>query len=252
MYNALSADYDKFVNWKSRLAIELPFIIEKLHEVNAKSVLDAATGTGMHAIALAQCGFTTAGTDLSPGMIERARANARSSGVQVRFEMVGFGDLAQTFGQGTFDAIICLGNSLPHLLTPTDLSTALADFATCLKPGGCLLIQNRNFDFVMAHRERWMEPQSFTEADNEWIFLRFYDFDPDSLISFNMITLKREAKGAWNQYVTTSRLRPLLNDELVHQLQSQRFTEVKVYGNMAGIPFDPETSQNLVVFCKHE
>ena len=57
MYETFSKDYDRFVNWQNRLAYELPFIQDQLQSVNAKRVLDAATGTGMHAIALAKRGY---------------------------------------------------------------------------------------------------------------------------------------------------------------------------------------------------
>ena len=50
-------------------------------------------------------------------MMERARENARQAGVTVRFEAAGFGELAVTFGERCFNALLCLGNSLPHLLS---------------------------------------------------------------------------------------------------------------------------------------
>jgi glycine/sarcosine N-methyltransferase len=250
MYDALSSDYDRFVNWQNRLSVELPFIIDKLQKNNARLILDAATGTGMHAIALAQRGYQASGADISQGMIARARTNARFAGVQVPFELAGFGKLAQAFGNHSFNALLCLGNSLPHLLTLSDLLDALVDFAACLKPGGMLLIQNRNFDAVMAHRDRWMEPQSHAEAEAEWVFQRFYDFDPDGLLTFNMVTLKRVRHGKWSQQVTTSRLRPLLRGELVSSLSEAGFVSLAPFGNMAGAPFDPETSPNLVILAR--
>jgi len=250
MYDTLSSDYDRFVNWQGRLSAELPFILEKLHEINAKYILDAATGTGMHAIALAQLGYQASGADISRGMIERARANATSAGVQVRFEIIGFGALAPIFGQHSFDALLCLGNSLPHLLSLPVLLGALVDFAACLKPAGLLLIQNRNFDSVMAHHDRWMEPQSHSEGDAEWIFQRFYDFDPDGLLTFNMVTLKRIAQGKWSQQLTASRLRPLLKDELISSLANAGFMSSTPYGDMAGAAYDPETSPNLVILAR--
>jgi SAM-dependent methyltransferase len=225
----------------------LPFILEQLSSVNARDVLDAACGTGMHAITLAQRGYRVAGSDLSRGMIERARVNAVSAALQVRFEIAGFGALANTFGRGTFDALLCLGNSIPHLLTPTELTSSLADFASCLRPGGLLLIQNRNFDAVMAHHERWMEPQSHQEDDVEWIFQRFYDFDPDGLLTFNMVTLKRVGQGNWQQQVVASRLRPLLHTEIVDALSAVGFETITSFGNMAGATFDPASSGNLVL-----
>ncbi len=250
MYDAISADYDRFVNWQGRLALELPFIIEKLHAVNARQVLDAACGTGMHAIALAQCGFITSGADLSQGMVERAQANAGSAGVQVQFERAGFSSLAEVFSAAAFEAVLCLGNSLPHLLSLSELCAALADFAACLKPGGLLLLQNRNFDAVMAHHERWMEPQAQAEGDSQWIFLRFYDFEPDGLLSFNMVTLKRAGQDTWTQSIATSRLRPLLKGELVSCLVQAGFSDIQVFGSMAGALFDAATSPNLVLIAR--
>ncbi len=250
MYDALSADYDRFVNWQGRLSIELPFIIEKLRAVHARHIMDAATGTGMHAIALAQCGFTACGADLSRGMIAKAQGNARSAGVQLRFEVAGFGHLAEVFGESSCDAILCLGNSLPHLLSLPDLVSALADFATCLQPGGLLLIQNRNFDAITAQHDRWMEPQFHREGETEWLFQRFYDFDPDGLLTFNMITLKRIGQAAWSQSVTTSRLRPLLKAEFVSNLADTGFDSITAFGDMAGAPFDPLLSPNLVISAR--
>lgn len=154
LYDTFSADYDRFVNWPGRLAMEIPFMENQLKEAGARRVLDAACGTGMHAIALTQLGYEVAGADLSAGMIEHARTNTEASGTRVQFQEAGFGELSRAFGAQTFDAVFCLGNSLPHLLTLGQLSADLADFAECLKPGGTILIQNRNFDAVMKKRER--------------------------------------------------------------------------------------------------
>ena len=250
MYDSLSSDYDRFVNWQNRLAVELPFILDQLKAIATRSVLDAATGTGMHAIALAQLGYQATGVDISRGMIERARVNAASAGTKVKFEVAGFGSLSKTFEPHTFDALLCLGNSLPHLLTTDELNTALLDFAACLHPGGLLLIQNRNFDAVMAQHERWMEPQSHSEAEAEWIFQRFYDFDPDGLLTFNMVTLMRPASGVWSQKVVSSRLRPILKDDLIKALYEANFEGITAFGNMAGATFDPYKSGNLVVRAK--
>jgi SAM-dependent methyltransferase len=242
MYDSFSVDYDRFVNWPERLAAELPFIVGRI--VNSSYILDAACGTGMHAIALAQRGYEVVGADLSTGMIERAQANARAAGVDVRFEAAGFGELAARVGDG-FDVVLCLGNSLPHLVTPTDLSAALADFGACLRPGGLLLIQNRNFDVVLNQGERWMGPQAYREGETEWIFLRFYDFEP--VLIFNVVTLRREGAGDWSQQVATTRLWPLRQADLVAALQVAGFGEIACWGDMQGNPFELESSGNLVV-----
>jgi SAM-dependent methyltransferase len=251
MYDDFSSDYDRFVNWDSRLAVELPWIQQQLQALRplnggVLSVLDAACGTGMHTIALAQRGYAAAGADLSARMVEQARRNAAKAGEQARFEAAGFGALAQTFGEGAFEAVLCLGNSLPHALSAAELRAALADFAACLRPGGLLIVQNRNFDAAMAKRERWMEPQAHQEKSGEWIFVRFYDFDADGLITFNILTLKREGANGWHQQVMATRLRPLLEAEMTAALVAAGFVNIASYGNMNGAPFDAGTSGNLV------
>jgi len=255
MYDSFSSNYDRFVNWTSRLKGELPFIQQQLKIASAAkngevSILDAACGTGMHAIALAKLGFRAAGADLSAGMIQKAHLNAQADDLDVHFEAVGFGRLADAFGEHAFDAVLCLGNSLPHLLSLSDLAAALSDFANCLKPGGLLLVQNRNFDAVLARQERWMEPQSHREGGQEWIFLRFYDFLPNGLLSFNILTLQREDQAAWTQSVVESKLYPLRQVELSQALAGAGFRDMTLYGNLAGAPFDPQTSGNLVISAR--
>jgi len=249
MYEALSSDYDYFVNWDGRLKLELPFLEQMLSKVQRGETpvraLDAACGTGCHAIALAQRGYQVAGADLSAGMIERARENAGQAGAQVEFQRRGFGELSGGF-EG-FDALLCLGNSLPHLLSAAEVQRALQDFAACLRPGGILLIQNRNFDAVMAQRLRWMGPESHREAGREWLFLRFYDFEADGLITFHVVTLYRQEGAAWEQKVASARLRPQLEGDLRLALADADFTGIQCFGNMQGADFDPTQSTNLVM-----
>ena len=153
LYDPFSTDYDRFVNWEERLPYELPFLEHQLTASGAWRILDTACGTGMHAIAWAQRGYDVTGADLSAPMIERARENSAAVGCDVRFIVAGFGELVVKVGND-FDALLCLGNSLPHVLTADALHETLTDFAAVLRPGGLLLIQNRNFDAVMAGQAR--------------------------------------------------------------------------------------------------
>ncbi len=255
MYEALSQSYDCFVNWKERLSYELPFLERLLASVSPPQggrlhVLDAACGTGMHAIALAQRGYIVVGTDLSPSMIAQAEQNARASDISLRFETVGFGAQAALLGEKSFDAVLCLGNSLPHLLTEEALDEALADFYRLLRPKGAVLIQNRNFDQVMQKRQREMEPQSVQEEKQEWLFIRFYDFLENGLVRFNFLTLSRQAAQPWKQDWQSSLLRPILADELSKSLLQAGFSEIQLFGNLGGEPFDPLISPNLVVWAR--
>ena len=242
-------DYDRMVNWQKRLSFELPFIEQQLAANHARRILDVACGSGQHAIALSQRGYEVTGVDQSPRMVERAQASATAAGVAGRFFVGSFGQLASQVG-GTFDALLCLGNSLPHVLTDQDLQSTLADFRAVLSPGGLLLIQNRNFDAVLAQQARWMSPQSHHEPGQEWLFLRFYDFQPDGTLGFNVVTLQRGQGEAWQQRVRATTLRPWRRDELVDMVTGAGFAPVQCYGDMAGAPFDGASSANLIIVAQ--
>lgn len=246
MYEAFSEEYDRFVDWEARLRLELPFLEEALQSVDARRVLDAACGTGRHAVALAQRGYEVVGADLSPEMVARARAHAEAVGVPVRFVVAGFGALAPAVGSG-FDALLCLGNSLPHLLTEADLAVALQDFAACLRPGGLLCLQDLNYDRVLARREAWLPLQAHHEGGEERFFLRHYEFEADGLLTFQVVILRRHATSEWGQQVLATRLRPWRERELGLALEEAGFHRLQFWGDMQGAPFDPEESGNLVV-----
>jgi SAM-dependent methyltransferase len=246
LYDALAGDYDRFVNWEGRLAHELPFFDAHFEEQGVRRVLDAACGTGHHAIALARRGYQVTGTDLSAVMVERARENAAAAGVDATFHVAGLGQLS-ALGE-TFEAAICLGNSLPHLLSASAVTGALADFAAALEPGGLLVIQNRNFDRVLAERERFMPPQSYREGDREWLFLRFYDFH-ETTITFNMMRLWKQ-DGGWEQDVNSTELRPIFSDDLAVALAAAQFQEVAFYGGYNSSAFEPARSGDLIAVAK--
>jgi len=254
-YDDFSSDYDCFVNWEERLSAEMPFLLEKSQSTTPEKgrpsrVLDAACGTGMHAIALAKTGCRVSGADISKEMIRAAKENARAAQLDVEFKTAGFGALVDVFNSSStypFDTIICLGNSLPHLLSQSAILGALTDMAKCLRPGGYLLLQNRNFDAVMAEKNRWLGTQSHVDGNREWLFLRFYDFDPDGLITFNIIRLLKEGNKPWTQKESVTRLFPLKQAVLLHLLEKAGFHQISCFGQMGNEPFYPEKSGNLVI-----
>ncbi len=258
MYDTFSEEYDHFVNWPGRLAYEMPFLLDQINSVvdrpvGTTRILDTATSTGMHAIALAQKGFVVTGTDISEGMINIAKKNAAAAGVDVFFTRAAFGEITHRVklvptGRGLpFDVVLCLGNSLPHVEGKAELEDALNDFYACLHPGGLLILQNRNFNRVLAEKERWMEPQSYSDAHGEKIYLRFYDFLMDGHIQFNILTLKRFPEGQWKQSVMETRLFPITHELLIQSLENTGFCRIQLHGALSDIPFDVNSSGNLVV-----
>jgi len=186
-------------------------------------------------------------------MIEKARENARLAGVPVRFEAAGFGELSSRVGAG-FDAVTCIGNSLPHLLDEAALQACLGDFADLLVPGGTLVIQNRNYDRLLRERQRFMPPVSRAEQDGETVFLRITEFPApgaqnDEAVSFTIVTLRKRG-AAWTMTERTTPLRALRRATLEGALDRAGFTSVRAYGSYAFEPFDSPGTADLVLIAR--
>ncbi|XP_028039538.1 glycine N-methyltransferase-like [Bombyx mandarina] len=138
------------------------FLIGLLKNNGCKTVLDAACGTGIDSMMLVNEGFKVVSVDASDKMLKHAlkarwdkRKNPKYDDWVI--EEANWETLPQdieTFLPDTqFDAVICLGNSFAHLLDEYGdqrmQKLCLSNFAKCLKPGGLLFIDHRNYDAMI-------------------------------------------------------------------------------------------------------
>jgi SAM-dependent methyltransferase len=248
-YDRLAPLFDVMTDWAGRLEFEGPFLRQLLAQVNARTVLDAACGSGGHALALAEWGYQAVGADASPAMIELARAKAGAA-PGVAFHVAGLGDLASRFPP--FDAVLCLGNSLPHLLTEADLRAALADMAACLRPGGLLVLHNLNYDRRWQVRPRWFAVNPGFHQGHQVLVWRFADYldRPEPHINFHIALFRQGDDGEWSVEVNSTLQRPLFKDDLKRLLPAVGLSDVAYYGDLAGAPFDLQDSPDLVAVAR--
>jgi glycine/sarcosine N-methyltransferase len=245
-YDALAPMFDVMTDWDARLAAEGPFLKSVLEEAGARRVLDAACGSGGHALWLARQGYEVAGADVSPVMIALAQEKAAADGVGVPFVV---SDLANLQASAVYDAVLCLGNSLPHLSTQDDLVAALRGMAGVLRPGGALVLQNLNYDLRWQKQPRWFMAQGGVLDGQEVLVWRFADYDvPAGCIAFHIALFRKDAPN-WQVEVHTTPHRPLFRADLLAALTEAGFIEPCTYGRMArpDEAFDVSRSGDLVV-----
>ncbi|MCU0503011.1 MAG: class I SAM-dependent methyltransferase [Anaerolineae bacterium] len=253
-YDALAPMFDVMTDWDARLAAEGPFLRAQLDAAGAHRVLDAACGSGGHALWLARQGYEVTGADVSPVMINLARQKASAASLAVEFFVADLANLhpANLHPSTAFDAVLCLGNSLPHLLTQADLAAALRGMASVLRPGGLLILQNLNYDLRWQKQPRWFAAQG-GELDGQPVLVwRFADYDvPAGRIAFH-IALFRQGERDWKVDVHTTPQRPLFRGDLLDGLTAAGFGDVQAYGRMTtpSEPFDAEKSADLVVTAR--
>jgi SAM-dependent methyltransferase len=114
------------------------------------AVLDCASGTGQLAVGLAARGFAVVASDAEPAMIDRTRELARRHGVGLPAVTCDWTELADPHWAGRFDAVFCVGNSLPHAAGRTARRDSLGQMAAVLRPGGLLVLTSRNWEQVRA------------------------------------------------------------------------------------------------------
>jgi len=248
-YDRLARAFDVMTDWPARLAFEMPFIQRTLDQHHVRSVLDTACGTGWHAIALAQKGYTTAGCDASRAMIERARANAAQAGVKVRFETADFQRLDLLSGK--FDAILCLGNSLPHLLSREELVAAFEQILGRLDHGGVVILHNLNYDLRLKTK-----PRFFSASGNaDTLVWRFADYG-SQFITFHTALFERKIPEestrvpSWSVEVNSTLQRPWLSRDLDDVLTRVGLGDIHHFGGLDGSPYDPEKSGDLVIVAQ--
>ncbi|MFF7965015.1 class I SAM-dependent methyltransferase [Streptomyces sp. NPDC007903] len=153
-YGASLVDrWDDLIDWNRRRDGEQGFFVEILGGAEAHRVLDTAAGTGYHSVMLAAHGFDVTAVDGSKAMVERTRRNAAAHGHDFPVLCSDWRELSGRL-EGTYDAVVCLGSSFPHLFDEADRRAVLAQFYAALKPGGIFIVDHRNFDAVRRQRYR--------------------------------------------------------------------------------------------------
>ena len=242
-YDEIADRYDEITGAAGRVESAKAFLEYLATQVDLKSAVEAACGSGLYAVLLADMGVRVIGADISTGMLEQARRRARDAGVEVQWVRASMQDLADEL-PGPHDAVLCLGNSLPHLLTDEDLDAALAAFARLLRGGGLLAVQVLNHSRILARAERIVGIDR--HGDREYV--RFYDF-LDGRVRFNILHIDWSVDPPGKALHSTM-LRPRTADELSSAMAARGFTDVRCCGDLCGGPFDASSSDMLVVFAR--
>ncbi len=95
-------------------------------------VLDVACGTGVVAVTAARSGARATGLDLTPELLEAARANSRTAAVEIDWHE---GDVEQLpFDAAAFDVVV---SQFGHMFAPRP-EVAIGEMLRVLKPGGTI------------------------------------------------------------------------------------------------------------------
>lgn len=153
-YDDLAPYYDLiFENWDASMARQGTAITQLLERELGPSagfpasarLLDAACGIGTQTLPLAAQGFRVTGRDVSPAAVARLGREAEARQLTVDVGIADMRSIAASVA-GSFDAVLAFDNSIPHLLTDTDILTAFREFSAVLRSDGVCLCSVRDYD----------------------------------------------------------------------------------------------------------
>ncbi len=196
-------------------------------------ILDLACGTGSHSLFLADSGWDVVGVDLEPTMIQQARAKDHHQKAVFHVR-----DMLQCQDMGHFDAILCLGNSLAHLMGKEQVQAFFANAVGQLRSRGHLIVQIVNFDRILAQGPVELP---LIETPN-LVFRRTYTPLQDGRLEFSSeLTLRKRDQV----YVNRIFLNPIRSGMLAGVLAQHGFS-AEFYGSYKKEPFQPNSSLSLI------
>ncbi|MHA1370985.1 MAG: class I SAM-dependent methyltransferase [Promethearchaeota archaeon] len=242
------------INWGGRLKRELPVLegfISSLDFRRRLSILDLGCGPGVHLRALKRSmpEHDYTGIDTDSEMIEKARRDSRSDGLDIKYICGNLFDDCH-IPRSPFDIIYSLGNSISLISGQFQLDHVIKCLKKRIREGGLLFFQ------VLNNEKPRMGyfPSRVVFLKNETETFVVKRFSPD----FNKMQMNVEFLTFWcesrafNYQIHCKKSGwPLISfAEYKNVLKRNGFQVMDVWGSYAKEPFNASTSDNLLLLAR--
>jgi SAM-dependent methyltransferase len=224
-FDGLIVDMQRCMYPAELTCLEANFLQRQFGLPPGSLIADLPCGDGRLAIALAKAGYAVHGLDISPVILETAKANAEAAKVAVAFRE---GDIQSLPWEGKLDGAFCFGNSFAYF-DEAGNRRFLGEVQRALKPGGRFILQTN----LLAESIFAKQPARSWYEFGDVLFMHAPAYDPVSGVLSSDYTLlrggEREVKRA---HYRVYRLR-----EVMDMLRETGFGEPCCFGGMNGEPF---------------
>ena len=208
---------------------QLSFVENEMGSLEGKVFLDVGCGSGELAYALAQKGAHVHAIDLNDALLTDAQKFRSHDNIVYR--KANMLHIERLFGRSSFDAVVCFGNTLVHLMNQKLMGDFFRNTRNVLKPGGFFFIQILHYDYIFQELIG-----SLPGIENESVkFERHYRFVPGSkeIRFITRLTVKTTGEVIENE----TGLFGIGTNEVVQLLKDHGFSDIELYADFQKTPF---------------
>ncbi len=170
---------------------EIDFVVEHLELSPRERILDLCGGQGRHCLELAQRGYPYVTVfDYSDTLLRHGTKRAACSGTDAgRGATFCRGD-ARELGltDSVFDCVLVMGNSFGYFMEDEENSLILGEIARVLKPGGRVLLDLSNREYVVSR----LVPVTWHEATEDVVVCRSRSLLDHGVLAREIVLSKKD------------------------------------------------------------
>jgi SAM-dependent methyltransferase len=178
--------------------------------------VDLGCGPGFQSVALARLGFSPIlAVDSCQALLNELAGH--TGDLPIEAVCADLRGLKQLVAPGTAAAVVCMGDTLTHLESRSDVSRLLADSHAVLAPGGTLVLTFRDLSVELKGLDRFLPVRS----DGDRIMTCVLDYERDSVV-VNDLVYVREG-GSWSLHKSNYRKLRVGVEDLSRELRELGF-----------------------------
>lgn len=204
-------------------------------------VLDLGCGSGRRTLEISRRGHRVLGQEPDGKALAEARASATGERLNIHFHKAGLSALSY---RAEFDAVLFMGGAFGRLMPEREAARALEAVRKALKPGGQLLIDALNREWLLRH----FEPNMWEPSDEgKGVVLDDVVFDLESgRLDNRRVSVGPDGKRA--VAVESRRLYALT--ELKSLLEKAGFEYRQCWGNYDGSAYGMDSPRLIVLAAR--
>lgn len=240
-YRILSVDYDA-LQPKEEIFKQEPFFKKLISKYSVKTCLDCACGTGWHLFMLHKLGVKCVGSDLSAGMLTKAKENLKYTSIKLKEE--NFRTLSRSWKE-KFDMIICMTTSFPHNANDKEALQTLNSMYGLLNENGIIVIDNGFADAFLKAKPKIIPAR----IHRDQAFYLIFEYPYSQKVVFNVLNVKKTRTGFTHAFDSMEYM-AIGKRQFENMIRKTRFRTVEYFGDYDFTKYSAVKSKRLIAVAQ--